>query len=233
MILTFDTETAHSPDEVEGGWNNLAGLGISCACTMEDDSSFFSYRPTPERLAALTTALESAEICVSFNGIAFDIPLLSTVQGRPVSVARHVDLCVLVEASLGHRLSLDVLCKATLGLCKSGHGTHAPKLFQEGRWDELVSYCGRDVWLTWKLFCFAKDHGFLVGPRGTVIPLEVPGGVRGWVAPEPRPESRIEPATEKQIAYLQRLRPGWLPMEGMTKKQASDLIGEWQKERAA
>lgn len=228
--LVFDCECLHSPDDVEGGWNNHEALGISWACTLNERGEIHHFDAS--RLEALVAALQSTDLAISFNGEHFDLPLLSAALHRSITLPRHLDLCALVEVARGgNRLSLDALCQATLQERKSGHGSHAPKLAQEGRWAELAQYCERDVRLTWQLYRFAYRFGYLLDPQGQVIPLDV-GGVSAWQTPEPRPETKIEPATPKQLAYLAQLRPGWKATPGLTKRQAHDLIEAWQKERA-
>lgn len=72
--------------------------------------------------------------------------------------------------------SLDGLAEGTLMLKKTGHGAHAPALYQEQKFDELLAYNLNDVRLTRKLFDFARKYGYLVDRMGRSyrITLEMP-----------------------------------------------------------
>lgn len=65
---------------------------------------------------------------------------------------------------------LDAVARQTLGLDmgKTGHGAHAPVLFQEGRLAKLMEYNLQDVKLTRDLFRFARKHGYVLTKDGPV-----------------------------------------------------------------
>lgn len=65
---------------------------------------------------------------------------------------------------------LDSIAMRTLGLveAKTGHGAHAPELYQEGRWAELIDYNMQDVRLTKDLFRFFQRYGYFVTKDGIV-----------------------------------------------------------------
>ena len=67
--------------------------------------------------------------------------------------------------------NLDALCKATINMKKSGHGAHAPKLYKEKRYDELLEYNLQDVRLTKKLFEFISKWGYLIDGKGRSVML--------------------------------------------------------------
>lgn len=225
-IAVFDLETARSPEQC-GGWIDFKGLGISWGVawiSWELGGSYEHFRG--ERIEQLADLLAEADLVVTFNGFRFDLPLLRAHldDHHFGDFGGHVDLLDLVYTALGHRVSLDELSAYTLGAQKSGHGQHAPILAAEGWWDELASYCQRDVTLTLLLYRFAHSHGYLLYSDGR-IPLSVPGGATAWKPPPPKRDTSHTPATDAQICYLRSLYGyPWQPTPGLTKRQASQMI---------
>lgn len=167
-IAVFDLETAKSPDEVEGGWDNHHGLGISSGV------AWISWEHQPhgrfllfgdQRLPQLVGILRQADLIVGFNSIRFDRRLLEA-QGYPFPTdIPHCDLMLECERSYRKYVSLDELSRHTLGRGKSGHGACAPILAQRGKWDELYNYNIDDVALTRDLFLFGCQYGYLLDSR--------------------------------------------------------------------
>jgi DEAD/DEAH box helicase domain-containing protein len=56
-----------------------------------------------------------------------------------------LDLMADLEAKLGHRLSLDSVASASLGVGKTGDGLDAIRWYREGRLLEIAEYCCFDV----------------------------------------------------------------------------------------
>ncbi len=242
--IVFDLEVQNSPDEVPGGWDNKAALGISSgvAWISWEGGAGGRYRIfRGERILLLADLLGEAEVIVGFNSLGFDLPLLSSALQSPISMRRHlalqVDLMVMCHKVLGWNPSLDRLALATLGDGKNGHGQHAPILAQEGRWDELHDYNLRDVELTKRLYEFAHEHGYLLiedGGSTRRIPLQMPGAdaAKMW---EDRQVNKhdLSPGTPKQIQFIRQLYrvrgiPVWEPMPGLSKSQASEMIQQMQ-----
>ncbi len=65
--------------------------------------------------------------------------------------------------------SLDGIAEDTFGLHKSGTGAHAPVLYHEEKYAELLAYNLQDVWLTKKLFEFIQEYGFVVDRAGRCV----------------------------------------------------------------
>lgn len=175
-ILVFDLETQAlatdvAPDGKPITWarNRLHLMGLSWGCTWSSDGHFRHYCWLQESIASLAREVEQADLLVSFNGIAFDLPLLSGLVGRTITPRRHCDLLALCHASLGWRPSLASLAQTNLGTGKSGFGGHAPQLWRDQRYGELASYCERDVRLTRDLFFLAAGRGYLLSPEGQHI----------------------------------------------------------------
>lgn len=182
-VVCFDLETRKLADEV-GGWDELkkgAG-GISCVVVW-DNLTDHHHIYTSETLLAAAAHLEAADVVLSFNGIEFDIPVLSGCVGRRVATKVHLDLLRLIWNAISGRRkgnTLDETAKRTLGRGKIGCGTSAPRLAEEGRWPELFTYCAGDVFLTRDLFRFVREHGGVVGSDGNLLYLHPPIAFSDW-----------------------------------------------------
>jgi DEAD/DEAH box helicase domain-containing protein len=77
----------------------------------------------------------------------------------------RLDLLDEIEASIGQRISLDILARTNLGTGKNGHGLEAIKLYKDGNWKKLEEYCLNDVKITKELYELAKRKGYLVMPE--------------------------------------------------------------------
>ena len=163
-VVVLDLETKRGPDEVRGGWKNARSMGASVVGVYHyHGRRFESYRSDqPGRFDELATSLQAADLVIGFNLIGFDLQVLAgALRGDWVTELPALDLLVLVQEALGHRLRLDDLAHATLGREKSGHGKEALELYRRGDWQRLERYCLEDVRITRDLYEFAKRRGFL------------------------------------------------------------------------
>ena len=71
----------------------------------------------------------------------------------------------------GGVFNLNALCKNTLGSQKTGHGAHAPKLYQQKKYDQLISYNLQDVRLTRKLFEYIQTYRQVINGQQEVIKI--------------------------------------------------------------
>lgn len=62
--------------------------------------------------------------------------------------------------------SLNGLAGGTFGSQKSGSGAHAPILYQQGEYDQLLEYNLQDVRLTKKLYDFIQTYGYVIDGNG-------------------------------------------------------------------
>ena len=114
-IVYFDLETQKSADDV-GGWGNIRRMGMSIGVTYSTASG--AYRIYGEReVNELIEELRRADLVVGFNILRFDYEVL---QGHneffDYSQLRTLDLLVDLMKSLPHRLSLDSIATASLGV---------------------------------------------------------------------------------------------------------------------
>ena len=189
-MIVFDLETIRlakdmAPDSRPIGWerDRLKFMGVAWGCAWR--SCFETIEHFDEHnLSKLADFLEEAALVISFNGIRFDVPLLSGYLNRQIRISRQCDLFAIVQASYGKRLGLAALAVAILARTKTGFGGHAPELFRSGRIADLATYCARDVALTRDLFFLAKTRGFLFSPHGKRIYTPVPDGLSSLQGPQ-------------------------------------------------
>jgi uncharacterized protein YprB with RNaseH-like and TPR domain len=168
-------EIAVPVEELPGGWNDArtGEAGVACVCLW--DSSTDRYHVYDEfTIAKCIDHLNSADLIVSFNGKGFDVPALEGFTGTEI-YADHYDILEECWKSIGKRQKgyrLGELAPRTLGLEKSNTGEHAPVLFRQQRFGELVDYCINDVHLTRKLFEHIMVTGEVIDPDGEPLLLD-------------------------------------------------------------
>jgi DEAD/DEAH box helicase domain-containing protein len=146
-IVYFDLETQKSADEV-GGWQNIRDMRMSIGVTFSTARS--EYKIYPEsRVNDLIEELRRADLVVGFNTLHFDYVVLAGHNPLfDASQLRSLDMLAEVKKSLPHRLSLDSIAQATLGVEKTSEGLQALVWFREGKLLDIAEYCCYDVKIT-------------------------------------------------------------------------------------
>jgi DEAD/DEAH box helicase domain-containing protein len=62
---------------------------------------------------------------------------------------------------MGWRPKLDNVAAATLGESKSADGLQAVRWFREGKLEQVIDYCRRDVEVTWRVYQFGQRNGYI------------------------------------------------------------------------
>jgi hypothetical protein len=159
-IVYFDLETQRTANDA-GGWDRKRDMGMSIGVTYSTKHG--EYRIYGEgRVNELIDQLLRADLVVGFNVINFDYEVLMgyTILDLPHQ-CRTLDLLVEIEHTLGHRLGLDALAGATLGVGKTGDGLDAIRWWREGRLIEIAEYCCYDVKCTRLVHEYGVKHGRL------------------------------------------------------------------------
>ncbi len=171
-ICVFDLETQKSAEEV-GGWNEARQMRLAVAAVWDSiDDRIFTYDEA--RVEDLLEHLKRADLVVGFNSRRFDYEVLRGYTFENLNRLPSLDLLNIVEQSLGRRLKLDTLAKATLGATKSADGFQSLQWFREGKLDLVTEYCIHDVEITRDLLCFALDHGYLLYERKDIGSVRIP-----------------------------------------------------------
>lgn len=146
-IVYFDLETQKSAEEV-GGWHRIRDMRMSVGVTYSTARG--EYRIYAERqVNELIEELRRAELVVGFNNLRFDYQvLLGHNDFFDHEQIRTLDMLVDLQDKLQHRLSLDAIANATLGVEKTSEGLQAIRWFKEGKLLEIAEYCCYDVKIT-------------------------------------------------------------------------------------
>lgn len=123
------------------------------------DDTFKCY--DEHELAALWPKLEEATRVIGFNIIGFDYPVLQKYYHGDINQWPTLDIMYVFKKDHGFRIKLDSLAQENLGVAKSGDGLKAIRLWEQGKIDELKSYCLDDVKITRDLFLLGRDKKLL------------------------------------------------------------------------
>ena len=156
-IVYFDLETQRTANDA-GGWDKKHAMGMSIGVTYSTRRG--EYRVyTEKRVNELIHQLLRADLVVGFNVINFDYEVLMgyTISDLP-HLCRTLDLMADIEKTLGHRLGLDAVATATLGVGKTGDGLDAIRWWRESRLLEIAEYCCFDVKCTKLVHEYGVQH---------------------------------------------------------------------------
>jgi DEAD/DEAH box helicase domain-containing protein len=156
-IVYFDLETQKSAEEV-GGWERICDMRMSVGVTFSTARD--SYEIYEEaRVNALMDELRRADLVVGFNILRFDYEVLTGYNPffDPKQL-RTLDMLVELMKTLPHRLSLDSIAHATLGVEKTSDGLQALRWYRQGRLVEIAEYCCYDVKLTRLVHEYGREH---------------------------------------------------------------------------
>ena len=117
-IVFFDLETQNLFQDV-GGRHNIDKLRLSCGVTFSTSKNDFTVYWEKDA-AALIDELKAADRVIGFNIIGFDYPVLRPyAPDFNFASLRSLDLLQTIHRTLGFRLSLGAIAKASLGATKS------------------------------------------------------------------------------------------------------------------
>jgi hypothetical protein len=156
-IVYFDLETQKAADEV-GGWNNIRDMRMSVGVTYATARSEYKIYGESQ-VNALIEELRRADLVVGFNNLRFDYEVLA--GHNPLFDAgqiRSLDMLVELQKALQHRLSLDSIAQATLGVEKTSEGLQAIRWYREGKLLEIAEYCCFDVKITRLVHEYGAAH---------------------------------------------------------------------------
>lgn len=156
-LVYFDLETQKSAQEV-GGWDKIADMRMSIGVTYSTASQAYRIYAESE-VADLIRELQRADCVIGFNVVRFDYTVLQAYSLFDFSQVPTLDLMLSIEEVIGHRLGLDAIAEASLGINKTAVGTDALKWWKEGRIREIAEYCCYDVKATKLVHEFGAAQG--------------------------------------------------------------------------
>jgi DEAD/DEAH box helicase domain-containing protein len=152
-IVYFDLETQKAANEV-GGWNNIRDMRMSVGVTYSTTRG--DYRIYSEKqVNELLQELMRADLVVGFNILRFDYEVLHGYTVYDLTQVPTLDMLVELQKTLQHRLSLDSLAAASLGVEKTAEGMQAIEWYRAGKMMEIAEYCCYDV----KITKLVHEHG--------------------------------------------------------------------------
>lgn len=163
--IYLDTETQRVADEVQGGWDNIRAFGLSVAVTWDAPNGFREwYEPDAGRLIG---ELRAFDRIVTFNGLRFDLAVLSAYGDVRELHKKSLDLLQDLKRRLGFRVSLQSLAQATLGRTKTASGLEAVKWWRSGDptlRQRVVEYCRMDVEILREIVAHGRREGYVKVP---------------------------------------------------------------------
>lgn len=158
-VIVYDIELANDPKAI-GGWGAYDKMEVSCIGTYDYSENQYRIWQHTE-IADCISFLHTARMIVGFNNISFDDNVLKA-RGLKLDMITSYDILREIWKGMGldpintnpvthGGTGLGRTSTLTFGSKKSGEGAHAMKLWEEGKYAELYSYCLNDVRLTKKL----------------------------------------------------------------------------------
>jgi hypothetical protein len=231
-FLAFDIETAKDVPGEDFNWRPHRPLGISCAATLESDSSDVrlwhgitkdgapAERMTRDDVLGLVqflcNAVQDGFMILTWNGLGFDFDILAEESGAAGSChecARgHVDMMFHIVCSLGYPVALD---KGAQGMGLPGKpagmaGFKAPKMWADRRYQEVLDYVAQDVRIAMQIAQIAEQRRRFewITRKGSKSTLQL---VKGWLTvsealrlPEPDTSWMSNPLKRRDFT-------AWLP----------------------
>jgi DEAD/DEAH box helicase domain-containing protein len=96
----------------------------------------------------LLNELRRADLVVGFNNLGFDYEVLHGYTVLDLRQLPTLDMLAEIKKTLPHRLSLDSIAHASMGVEKMSEGMQAIRWFKEGKLLEIAEYCCYDVKIT-------------------------------------------------------------------------------------
>lgn len=145
-IVYFDLETQKSAEEV-GGWDKIGEMGMSVGVTYSTSRGGYAIYGE-KQVDDLIRELQRADLVVGFNNLRFDYEVLHRYTTLDLRQLPTLDMLVVLQNQLQHRLSLDSIATATFGVEKTAEGMQAIHWFKEGKLMDIAEYCCYDVKIT-------------------------------------------------------------------------------------
>jgi uncharacterized protein YprB with RNaseH-like and TPR domain len=166
-IVYFDLETQKSFSDV-GGFSQKHKMGVSVGVTYSTATGQYTIYQESE-MQALVQELTRADLVVGFNHIGFDYGVLQAYTVFDLlEQTQNLDMLVDVEKTLGHRLKLDSIASASLGMGKTADGLDALKWWQEYKrtgdpapFLKIAEYCCYDVKVTKLVHEYGVANGYV------------------------------------------------------------------------
>jgi len=156
--IVFDIETSNVFQDV--ATNDPSALDMSVCCIYDYETDKYSSY-TKKTLNEMWPIFEKANLIIGYNSEHFDIPILNKYYSGDLTKLKSLDLLKEIKNSLGRRIKLDAVAKATLGRNKTGHGLEAIVWWRNGEKQKVIDYCIEDVRITKDVYEYALKNNSL------------------------------------------------------------------------
>jgi len=143
--IVLDIETQNTFQDVGAYQANLLQISLIGVYFYETDTYETFLEPD---LPKLWPRMERSSRIIGYNLFGFDYPCMQTYYTGDIMKFPTIDIMVEIEKRIGHRVKLDDVAHATLGIGKSGTGLKAVEYWRDGEIDKLREYCLQDVRVT-------------------------------------------------------------------------------------
>jgi hypothetical protein len=178
-VAVFDLEIKKPISECTLGWSSYGEMGVSVLVIY--DYVTHRYRVFDDKnIKEGLDILCNYDVIAGYNTVSFDWKVINATYDNPVRTSKDYDILREIWISLGLNpeeysynthsgYKLNDVVFDTIGMHKSGNGSLAPVLYQEGRYAELVDYCLHDVKITKELFDFARRYRYVVRENQRIV----------------------------------------------------------------
>jgi hypothetical protein len=225
--LAFDIETAKDIPEADFNWRPYRPLGIACAAALKCDAKQpllwhgknadgtpakqMSQAEAGNVVGELIKLVEQGYTLLTWNGLGFDLDILAEESGSHAEckalAMNHVDMMFHVFCDRGFPVALDKAAEALKipGKPPGMSGLLAPRLWTEGRYQDVLDYVIQDVRITIDiaLKCDQTRKFQWLTRKGTKSTMDLP---RGWLTvsdalrlPEPDTSWMDKPISRQQF----------------------------------
>lgn len=177
--VVLDIETKNAFADVGGPFHAQLEISLIGVYFYDTDSYETFFEADFPRL---WSRLERADRIIGYNQKGFDNLVMNRYYPGDLNEIPQLDLLEKIAASLGYRVKLDDVARATIGTGKTGHGLQAIQFWREGRLKELADYCLMDVKITREVYEFARAYGFVRWTDRSGRLVEIPMDVSASVA---------------------------------------------------
>jgi len=172
----FDLETQWLFQEIEPRWEQMSWrekteirdtlskkLRLAVAGLMDHEGNVKFF--TEENIEELFNALESVDLIVGHNLFGFDYIVLSSYHSSVDVVEKFqektFDTLQELEKVTGNWTALNDLGQLNLGVHKSEDTLKIPKMWRDGKHDEVKEYLRTDLEITKGIYDYGKTRGEL------------------------------------------------------------------------
>lgn len=143
------------------------------------------------RLKYFLDLIDKSDYFIGFNNHSFHDNLISSNHIN-LPTEKSIDLLTDIREASGQPrsytpgitpggYSLDAIAKANLNYGKSGSGALAPQLWQDGKYDDVISYCKDDINLTIQIAKLFYSDQLIDPTNGEVLICPESSPLKGYI----------------------------------------------------